>query len=88
MIAIFSVNSFPSWFSTFGTNLFALLISCSAMNFLISSIATDWSMVPRVHASSQRLLQIAPQTAGNGFSCLMSFNASMYLPCAAIFTYP
>ena len=30
----------------------------------------------RVHASSQRRLQIAPQTAGNGFSVLISFNAS------------
>ena len=31
---------------------------------------------------------IAPHTAGNGLSCLISFRASIYLPSAAILTYP
>ena len=58
------------------------------MYFLISSIAIGWSTLPRVHASSQRRLQIAPQTAGNGLSCLISLRASINLPSEAIFTYP
>ena len=45
-------------------------------------------MVPLVRASSQRRLQTRPQTAGSGFSFLISASASSYLPWAAIFRYP
>ena len=38
------------------------------------------SMSPRVHASSHALLQMRPQTAGNGFSFFISSRASVYLP--------
>ena len=31
---------------------------------------------------------MAPHTAGNGLSCLISLRASMNLPSEAIFTYP
>ena len=50
--------------------------SCWAMNFFTASMATAWSMVPRVQASSQRRLQMRPQTAGKGFSFLISASAS------------
>jgi hypothetical protein len=46
------------------------------MNFFTSSMAMASSTVPRVQASSQRRLQMRPQTAGNGFSFLMSASAS------------
>ena len=52
--------------------------SCWAMKRLTSSMATAWSTVPRVQASSQRRLQMRPHTAGNGFSRLMSWSASRY----------
>ena len=46
------------------------------MKFFTSSMATASSTVPRVQASSQRLLQTRPHTAGKGFSFLMSASAS------------
>ena len=49
----------------------------SAMNFLTSSIATASSMLAREQAASQGLLQMRPQTAGKGFSFLMSSSASV-----------
>ena len=45
------------------------------MNFLTSSIATAWSIVPRVQASSQRRLQICQQTAGRGLFFLIKASA-------------
>ena len=68
-----------------GIYLVSSFKSLSAINFLTASIAIASSIVPRVHASSQRLLQIRPQTAGNGFCFLISASASSYLPCDAIF---
>ncbi len=58
------------------------------MKRLISSMAIGSSRSPLVHASSQRLLQMYPHTAGNGFSILINSRASVYLPCAANFMYP
>ena len=71
--------------TTGGMNRVALSRSCWAMNRFTSSMATAWSTVPRVQASSQRRLQIRPQTAGKGFSRLMSWSASVNLPWAASF---
>ena len=70
---------------TGGTYLFSSLISRSAINFLTASIETALSIVPLVHASSQRLLQTLPQIAGNGLSFLIKAKASSYLPSAAFF---
>ena len=67
----------PIWLSIFGTKRVLASRSFSAMNFLMSSMAIGSSMLPRVQASSQRLLQMRPQTAGNGFSFLMSSSASV-----------
>ena len=50
-----------------------------------AAMASGSSMLPRVHSSSQRRLQMRPQTAGKGFSFLMSSRASVYRPCAASF---
>lgn len=52
-------------------------MSCSAMNFLISSMDSGSSTLPRVQASSQYLRQMEPQTAGNGLSFFMSLSASL-----------
>ncbi len=71
-----------------GTYLVSASKSFRAINFFTSSMAIAWSIVPLVQASSQRLLQTFPQTAGNGFSFLINANASVYLPCAAILRYP
>ena len=60
----------------FGIYLVFLSKSLSARNFLIASIDTALSIVPRVQAASHRLLQIRPQTAGNGFFFLISARAS------------
>ena len=80
MMAIFSFQR-PLFDATTisGTKRVSALRSCSAMNFFTASMATGWSMVPLV----QRRLQMRPQTAGNGFSRLMSSRASLYLPSAA-----
>ena len=51
-------------------------MSFAAMNAFTSSMATASSTSPRVQAASQRLLQMRPHTAGNGFSFLMSASAS------------
>ena len=77
MTAIFSGYGRPIWLSIFGTKRVLASRSFSAMNFLMSSMAIGSSMLPRVQASSQRLLQMRPQTAGNGFSYLMSSSASV-----------
>ena len=45
-------------------------------------------LTPRVQADSHFLGHIRPQTAGNGFSSLISSSASVYLPCAASLIYP
>ena len=79
MIAIFSLNSNPSTaegISFSGMKRVLGSKSLSARNFLTASIAIAWSMVPRVQASSQRLLQIRPQTAGKGLFFLIKANAS------------
>ena len=68
-----------------GTNRVAASRSCWAMKRFTSSMATAWSTVPRVQASSQRRLQMRPHTAGKGFSRLISCRASRYLPWAASF---
>lgn len=67
----------------FATNCFSWARSKSATNFLTSSMETGASIVPLVQASSQRLLQILPQTAGNGFCVLMRPTAFWYLPSRA-----
>ena len=77
MIAIFSVYGRPIWLHSFGTKRVASCRSWSAMKRLTSSMATASSTAPRVHSVSQRLLQMRPQTAGNGFSFLMSSSASV-----------
>ena len=56
-----------------------------ARNFLTSSMATGASTSPRVQASSQKRGQTLPQTAGKGFSRLMSSSASSNLPWEASF---
>ena len=66
----------PIWLSSFGTKRCCASRSFSAMNFLISSIATEESTMFLVHAASQALLQMRPQTAGKGFSFLISSRAS------------
>ena len=68
-----------------GTKRCSAFRSCWAMNFFTSSMATAWSMVPRVQASSHRRLHTRPHTAGKGFSFLMSSSASVYFPWAASF---
>ena len=89
MIAIFSSHPFL-WMlagtTIGGTYLVSACRSRSAIKRFTASIAIGSSMVPLVHASSQRLLQIRPQTAGNGFCFLISANASVYSPCAAFFS--
>ena len=47
------------------------------MNFFTASMATASSIAARVQASSQRWLHTRPQTAGKGFSFLMSASASV-----------
>jgi hypothetical protein len=68
-----------------GTKRVFSLRSWSAMKRFTSSMATASSTVPRVHSVSQRWLQMRPQTAGKGFSFLMSSSASVYFPWAASF---
>jgi len=53
--------------TTGGIYLFSDLSSNSAIKRLIASIDTAASTLHLVQASSQRLLQTAPQTAGKGF---------------------
>ena len=76
MTAILLVKGLPVWLSIFGTKRVSAESSLSAMNFLMSSMAMGSSISPRVQASSQALLQMRPQTAGNGFSLFMSSSAS------------
>src|SRR5690606_33243414 len=72
MMAIFWSNFSLVVETIGGTYLCSASRSLAAINCLMSSIARDSSMLPLVHSSSQYLQQIAPQTAGNGLSFLIS----------------